>query len=86
MFYNFNCIYIHYILCISWIIKCLIIIEAWCKHEDRKNLFVCLYSAVYGFWPMEELEMADELTACRNVERGGGSICLGLQCDKVRYT
>jgi len=30
--------------------------------------------------------MADEHTACRNVERGGGSICLGLQCDKVRYT
>jgi len=24
----------YYILCISWIIKCLIIIDARCKHED----------------------------------------------------
>ena len=27
----------YYILCISWIIKCLIIIDARCKHEDRGN-------------------------------------------------
>jgi len=24
----------YYILCISWIIKCLIVIDARCKHED----------------------------------------------------
>ena len=26
----------YYILCISWKIKCLIIIDARCKHEDNK--------------------------------------------------
>jgi len=29
----------YYILCISWIIKCLIIIDAWCKHEDSDSIF-----------------------------------------------
>jgi len=33
----------YYILCISWIIKCLIIIDAWCKHEDSKRIF-CVFS------------------------------------------
>jgi len=28
---------IYYILCISCIVKCLIIIDAWCKHEDFIN-------------------------------------------------
>jgi len=28
----------YYILCISWIIKCLIIIDAWCKHENVMSL------------------------------------------------
>jgi len=37
IFYNFNCIYILYILSISWIIKCLIIIDARYKHEDRSE-------------------------------------------------
>ena len=27
----------YYILCISWIVKCLIIIDARCKHEDNLN-------------------------------------------------
>ena len=30
----------YYILCIGWIIKCLIIIDAWCKHED---FLACLF-------------------------------------------
>ena len=33
----------YYILCISWIIKCLIIIDARCKHEDSFVTSVCLY-------------------------------------------
>ena len=46
-----------------------------------------MYSAVYGFWPVEDLaEMADGPTACGKVARSWCSICLGLQCDKVRYT
>jgi hypothetical protein len=46
-----------------------------------------MYNTVYGFWPVEELaEMADELTACGKVARGGCSICLESQCDKVKYT
>lgn len=45
-----------------------------------------MYSAVCGFWPVEDLaEMADGPTACGKVARGGCSICSGLQCDKVRY-
>ena len=28
------CVTVYYILCISWIIKCLIIIDARCKHGD----------------------------------------------------
>jgi hypothetical protein len=44
-----------------------------------------MYSAVYGFWPVEDLaELADGNTPCGKVARGGCSICLGLQCDKVR--
>ena len=35
IFYNFNCIYELYILCISWIIKCYkVIIDARCKHGE----------------------------------------------------
>ena len=30
-------------MCISWIIKCLIIIDARCKHEDSFVTSVCLY-------------------------------------------
>jgi len=32
----------YYMLCISWIIKCLIIIDEWCKYED-------LYSRIQMF-------------------------------------
>ena len=35
-FFNFNCIYI-LCICISWLIKYLIIIDARCKHEDNKS-------------------------------------------------
>jgi len=46
-----------------------------------------MYSAVYGCWPVEDLaEMADGPTPCGKVARGGCFICLGLQCDKFRYT
>jgi hypothetical protein len=46
-----------------------------------------MYSADYGFWPVENLaELADGTTACGKVAMGGCSIFLGLQCDKVRYT
>jgi hypothetical protein len=46
-----------------------------------------MYSAVYGFWPVEELaEMADGPTACGKVARGGCSICFERQCNKFRYT
>ena len=34
----------YYVLCISWIIKCLIIIDARCKHENRQ---VIKYSSSY---------------------------------------
>ena len=30
---------INYTLCISWIIKCLIVIDARCKHEDQSHRF-----------------------------------------------
>ena len=37
----------YYILCISWIIKCLIIIDAWCKHEDS-FLVLCLWRNMHN--------------------------------------
>ena len=36
----------YYILCISWIIKCLILIDARCKHEDY---FSGSYSEIFIF-------------------------------------
>jgi len=39
---------IYYILCISWIIKCLIVIDARCKHEDRYSSALSLTSAPQG--------------------------------------
>lgn len=29
------------------------------------------YNAVRGFWPVEELELAERLAGCGNVVRGG---------------
>jgi hypothetical protein len=45
-----------------------------------------MYSAVYGFWPVELAEMADGPPACGKAARGGCFNCFGLQCDKVSYT
>ena len=44
----------YYILCISWIIKCLIIIDGWCKHEEGlcyvvHTLLVCLLLGKLNF-------------------------------------
>ena len=46
IFYNFNLSWVYYILCISWIIKCLIIIDARCRHEDD-CYFLCV---VHELW------------------------------------
>jgi hypothetical protein len=42
------------------------------------------YSAVHGFWPVEELtELADGSTGCGENGEGWVFICLELQCDEV---
>jgi len=45
------------------------------------------YSAVKGFWPVEEFaELVDGSTGCGEVARGGCLICLELLGDKVDCT
>ena len=38
----------NYILCISWIIKCLIVTDARCKHEDC--IATCIRIALFPYW------------------------------------
>jgi hypothetical protein len=70
----------YYILCISWIIKCLIIIDARCKHEERqfwfnwirirqfRGLNIRTQRAGYGFYTRRSLRSH----LCESVAYRGG--------------
>ena len=60
----------YYISCISWLIKCLIIIEERCKHEDKQmKIWVFILCEIYFIYAMHSEPLHFPLLAviCRHI-------------------
>jgi len=82
----------YYILCITWIIKYLIIIDGWCIHEDNSRIYSFFYAYVArlgdshtGVDQNSRLPRCCVLSLINSNRRFGGPQCILFQ-DKAVFT